>query len=146
MFRTSGAAILPPYSERLPERIVSRETPHPRPVVLHAKPEGEAPKRRRRRKRRRFTVPAWIVFGVSAALGLGAAGLVYLRGGLFLVLSVVAFLWLLVVLIIDERAGFTRSRRLRRSGEVRVNFTKLEVAVLFALLLLNVFLGLRAWI
>ena len=123
-----------------------RETTHPRPIVLHTKPETEAPPRRRRRKRNRFTVPAWLVFAVSAVLGLAGGALVYLRGDLFLGLSLAAAVWLLAVLLIDERTGFTRSRRLRRSGEVRVNFTKLEVAVLFALLLLNAFLSLRAWI
>ncbi|MDX1546229.1 MAG: hypothetical protein R3247_04540 [Rhodothermales bacterium] len=91
-------------------------------------------------------MPAWLVFGVSTLLSAGAAGLVYLRGAPYLPLSILAVVLLLAVLILDERGGFTRSRRMRRSGEVRVTFTQAEVAVLFVLLLLCTFVSLQAWV
>ena len=90
-------------------------------------------------------MPAWLVFYATGGLGLAGAGLVYLRGTTFLPLSLGASLLILLALVINDRSGFTRSKRLRRSGEARVKLEDWEVAVLFVLLLLNVFLSVQAW-
>ena len=90
-------------------------------------------------------MPAPVVFYSVAALATLSAGLVYLLGSRFLAFSVGSSLLLLAALIINERTGFYRSRRARRPNEGRDKMTMLEVAVLFALLLLNIFLTVFVW-
>ena len=98
-------------------------------------------RRKRRRRKRRLGVPAPVVFYTVGVLATMSIGLLYLRGGvLFLGFSVVSSLFILAVLLINEQTGFYRSRRARRHTESRDKFTMLEVAVLFALLLLGIYL------
>ncbi len=104
---------------------------------------GSSSRRRRKRRRRkpRVGVPAPVVFYVVGVLATMSVGLLYLRGGvLFLGFSVVSSLLIMAVLLINEQTGFYRSRRVRRHNESRDKFTMLEVAVLFVLLLLGIFL------
>ena len=68
-----------------------------------------------------------------------SSGLVYQLGERFLAFSIAACVLLVIGLLLNERTGFYRSRRARRPSDARDKFTMLEVAVLFALLLLNVF-------
>jgi hypothetical protein len=55
-------------------------------------------------------------------------------------------LLLLAVLLINERFGFYRSRRARQTGEGRGKFTRLQTALLFALLFLGIFISITAWV
>ena len=111
---------------------------HPRPEPVHG-PSPRRRRRRRRRKKRKFGVPAPIVFYTVGVLATASAGLMYVRGGMFVVFSVVSSLLILLALLINERGGFYRTRRARRPSEARDKFTMLEVAVLFALLLLGIY-------
>ncbi len=91
-------------------------------------------------------MPAWLVFYATAGFTALSTALVYLRGARFLALSVFACLLTLAVLVIDERTGFTNSRRLRRSGEQRVNLAAVETVVLFGLLMAGVYVSVLAWL
>ncbi len=94
----------------------------------------------------RFSVSAGLVFYVTAGFAGMSGGLVYLWGQRFLALSIIGAVLALSVLIIDERTGFTNSRRLRRIGERRINFNKVEVVILFGLLMLEVYVSVLAWL
>lgn len=102
-------------------------------------------RRRRRKKKHRLSIPAWLVFYVTAGLGAAGAGLAYLRGEAYLPFAIAGCLLIGLTLVIDERMGFTRSKQLRRSGERRVNFTKVEIMILFVLLLLNIYVSIHVW-
>ena len=118
--------------------MAARHERHPRPEpVARSSPRH---RRRRRRRTRGLGVPAPVVFYSVGAVAAVGAGLTYMRGGLFVIFSVIAALLILAALLINERAGFYQSRRARRPSEARDKFTMLEVAVLFVLLLLSIFL------
>ncbi len=59
--------------------------------------------------------------------------------------SIATSLLLLAVLLINDRIGFSGTRRARRASEARDKFTMLESAVLFTLLLLGTYLTITAW-
>ncbi len=71
--------------------------------------------------------------------------LVYVKGDQFLGFSIGSCLLILATLIINERFGFSQSRRARRSYEARNKFNGLEVAALFGLLMLGIFVSVLAW-
>ena len=102
-------------------------------------------KRRRARRRRRPGIPAPLVFYATAGVAAVSVALVYLKGERFLGFSIGSCLLILVMLILNERYGFSRSRRLRRSHEARDKFNELEVAALFGLLMLGIFVSVVAW-
>lgn len=103
-------------------------------------------RKRRRKKKKKLSIPAPIVFYAAAALSLLSSGLVYVRGTAYLAFSIIASILLLVVLFINEQHGFSQSKRLRRSYEARTNFTKMEVFILFGLLMAGIYVGVSAWI
>ncbi len=111
---------------------------HPRPEPVPGPPRRRH-RRRRRRKKRRLGVPAPVVFYSVAVLATMSAGLMYVRGGMFIIFSVISSLLILAALLINEHGGFYQSRRARRPSEARDKFTMLEVAILFALLLLGIY-------
>lgn len=106
-------------------------------------------KRRRikgkRRRRRRLAIPAPIVFYATVALALMSFVLVYVKGDRFLGFSIGSCLLILATLILNDRIGFAISRRLRRSYEARDKFNELEIAALFVLLMLGIFVSVVAW-
>ena len=102
-------------------------------------------KRRRSRRKRRLGIPAPIVFYATAGLAAMSFALVYMKGERFLGFSIGSCLLILAALIINERVGFSTSKRLRRSHEARDKFSKLEVAALFGLLMLGIFVSVVVW-
>lgn len=72
-------------------------------------------------------------------------GSAYLLGRAYLPFAIAGCLFTGLVLIIDERMGFSRSKRLRRTGERRVNLTKAETFILFVLLLLGIYVCIHVW-
>ena len=101
---------------------------------------------RRRRRKRRFSVPAGFAFYATTLLALSSFVLLFLRGGRFMGFAVGSCVLILITLIINERAGFSRPRRSRRSVRTAGRFTKLEVAFLFLLLMFGVFLNVFVWV
>ena len=101
--------------------------------------------KRRRRRKRRLAIPAPVVFYATAGLAAMCFALVYVKGERFLGFSIGSCLLILATLIINERFGFSQSKRLRRSHEARNKFSDLEVATLFGLLMLGIFVSLLAW-
>ncbi len=123
-------------------------TPVTRPRDISKLPAPEDRRRhrhRRRRRKKRLSIPAPVVFYLTAALAALSTALVYLQGARFLGFSVGACVLVLFVLIVNDRSNFARSRRLRRSYETRVNFNKVEVFILFALLMLGFYVSVQAW-
>ena len=113
---------------------MSQETaipPSPQPIVKV--------KRRRRRKRR--GVPAPMVFYAVAALATVSAAATYLFGAWFVALSALACGLIVYVLFVNDGSGFIKSKHMRRAYAPRHHFTALEVAVLCALLILNLFVS-----
>ncbi len=102
-------------------------------------------KRRRSRRKRRLGIPAPIVFYATAGLAAMSFALVYMKGERFLGFSIGSCLLILAMLILNERVGFSTSKRLRRSHEARDKFSKVEVAALFGLLMLGIFVSVVAW-
>lgn len=100
---------------------------------------------RRKRRRRRLAIPAPVVFYVTTGLAVVSFALAYVKGGGFVGFSAGSCLLILIVLIVNERVGFSTSRRLRRSHEARDKFTELEVVALFCLLMLGLFVSLAVW-
>ena len=98
-------------------------------------------KARRRRKRKRRGVPAPLVFYAVAALATVSAAATYLFGPWLVALSALACSLIAYVLFVNDRTGFTKSSRMRRAYAPRHHFTALEVAVLCALLILNLFVS-----
>ena len=106
-----------------------------------AVPPRPAIKAKRRRKRRRRGVPAPIVFYSVAALATVAAAATYLFGAWFVALSGLASGLVVYVLFVNDGTGFIKSKRMRRAYAPRHHFTALEVALLCALLILNLFVS-----
>ncbi|HMB90247.1 MAG TPA: hypothetical protein VKP65_05325, partial [Rhodothermales bacterium] len=96
-------------------------------------------KKRRRRRKKRLAIPAGLVFYTTAILALASSGIVYLEGHDFLAFSASVCILIIMVLFINERGGFTRSRRMRRSDETRVSFNDTEILILFILLMIGIF-------
>lgn len=105
----------------------------------------EPPKKKRRRKKR-LAIPAGLVFYTTAVLALASSGIVYLEGHNFLAFSAGVCILIAVVLFINERGGFTRSRRMRRSDETRVSFNDTEILILFILLMIGIFVSVVAFL
>ncbi len=101
--------------------------------------------KRRRRHKRRLAIPAPVVFYATAGLAAMCFALVYVKGERFLGFSIGSCLLILATLIINERVGFSQSKRARRSYEARNKFNGLEVAALFGLLMLGIFVSVLAW-
>ena len=101
--------------------------------------------KRRRRRKRRLAIPAPLVFYATAGLAAMCFALVYVKGDRFLDFSIGSCLLILVTLIINERVGFSKSKRARRSYEARNKFTDLEITLLFGLLMLGIFVSVLAW-
>ena len=120
--------------------------------IRKATPPSEIrPGRRRKRRRkksvkRRLSIPAPLVFYATATLAALSTAVVYLWGDRFLGFSLGACLLIIITLLVNERAGFSRSRQVRRSHEARDKFTILEVAVLFVLLLGCIFISVLVWV
>ena len=95
--------------------------------------------RRRKHKKKRRGVPAPIVFYAAAVLALVAAAGTHVLGGWLVALSAVACGLIIVVLYLNDEKGFLKSKKMRRAYAPRSHFTSLEVFVLCALLLLNLF-------
>ncbi len=102
-------------------------------------------KRRRSRRKRRLGIPAPLVFYATAGLAAMSIALVYVKGEQFLGFSIGSCLLILATLIINERYGFSTSKRLRRSHEARNKLSDLEVATLFGLLMLGIYVSIVAW-
>lgn len=102
-------------------------------------------KRRVRKSKKQLSVPAPVMFWITSFVGLVGIVLVYSRGARFLAFSVVAGLFILAVLVINERTGFAQSKRLRRSYESRTSFNKIEVVILFLLLMADAFFSIVVW-
>ncbi len=102
-------------------------------------------KRRRSRRRRRLEIPAPLVFYATAGLAAMSFALVYVKGEQFLGFSIGSCLLILATLILNERYGFSTSKRMRRSHEARNKFSELEVATLFGLLMLGIYVSVVAW-
>lgn len=99
---------------------------------------------RRPQKKRRLRVPAPLVFLGTIALAIPSYALVFLKGDGFLGFSVGACLFILFVLIVDERSNFSRTKRAPRTGETRINLNKVEIGILFVLLILGIFVCIHA--
>ena len=102
-------------------------------------------KRHRSKRRRRLAIPAPLVFYATAALASMSFALVYLKGARFLGFSIGSCLLIFTTLVLNERFGFTTSKRLRRSYEARNKFNELEIVALFSLLMLGIFVSVVAW-
>ena len=102
-------------------------------------------KRRRPRRKRGLKIPAPMVFYATAGLAAMSSALVYLKGEQFLGFSIGSCLLILATLLLNERFGFSTSKRLRRSHEARNKFNELEIAALFVLLMLGIFVSVVAW-
>ena len=87
-----------------------------------------------------------MVFYAVAGLSAASSGLVYLRGGRYMGLSVGACVLILAVLIINERMGFAKTKQARRPYEARHQFNRSEITILFLLLILGIFLSVTAWL
>ena len=101
--------------------------------------------KRRRRRKRRLTIPAPVVFYATAGLAAMCFALVYVKGDPFLGFSIGSCLLILATLIINDRVGFSLSKRARRSYEARNKFNGLEVATLFSLLMLGIYVSVLVW-
>ena len=108
--------------------------------------QPEPPKKKRRRRKKRLAIPAGLVFYTTVILALAGNGIVYLKGHGFLTFSVSACILIVIVLLINERGGFTRSRRMRRSDESRVSFNDTEILTLFILLMIGIFVSIGAFL
>ncbi len=102
-------------------------------------------KRRRPRRKRRLALPVPLVFYATAGLAAMSFALVYVKGDQFLGFSIGSCLLILATLILNERYGFSTSKRMRRSHEARNKFSELEVATLFGLLMFGIFVSVVAW-
>ncbi len=102
-------------------------------------------KRRRPRRKRRLRIPAPIVFYGAAGLAAMSSALVYVKGERFIGFSIGSCLLILAMLILNERYGFSTSKRVRRSYEARNKFSEWEIAALFGLLMLGIFVSVVAW-
>ncbi len=85
------------------------------------------------------------MFYATAGLAAMCFALVYVKGERFLGFSIGSCLLILVTLIINDRGGFSKSKRARRSYEARNKFTDLEITLLFGLLMLGIFVSVLAW-
>lgn len=85
------------------------------------------------------------MFYATAGLAAMSFALVYIKGEQFLGFSIGSCLLILATLIINERYGFSVSKRLRRSHEAQNKFSEWEVAALFGLLMLGIFVSVVAW-
>ena len=103
-------------------------------------------KKKRRKRKKRLAIPAGLVFYTTAILALASSGIVYLEGHDFLAFSAGVCILIAIVLFINERGGFTRSKRMRRSGETRVAFNDTEILILFILLMIGIFVSVVAFL
>ncbi len=117
----------------------------PRHPASGSKHRHAKSKRRRSRRRRRLEIPSPLVFYATAGLAAMSIALVYVKGERFLGFSIGSCLLIFATLIINERYGFSTSQRLRRSHEARNKFSELEVAALFGLLMLGIFVSVVVW-
>ena len=101
--------------------------------------------KRRKRRKRRLAIPAPVVFYATAGFASMCFALTYVKGDQFLGFSIGSCLLILVMLIVNERFGFSQSKRARRSYEAREKFNGLEVAALFSLLMLGIFVSMLVW-
>jgi amino acid permease len=103
-------------------------------------------KKKRRRRKKRLAIPAGLVFYTTATLALISSAIVYLEGHNFLAYSASVCILITIVLFVNERGGFTRSKRMRRTGETRVSFNDTEILILFILLMIGIFVSVVAFL
>lgn len=97
--------------------------------------------RRRRKKRKAAGISPQVLFAVLAALAVAAMGAAYLLPPPFLAVSAVSCVLIGWALYVNDHAGFSRSKELRRAGEPRRHFNLFEVFVLMGLIFAEVFVA-----
>lgn len=105
------------------------------------KEEVEQRRHHRHRKHKKWKVwrliPAPAIFYIAALPGVAAAGYVYLKGVDYIAYAIGACIFMIMLLIINDRGGFRRSRHMPRAGDPRRKFNELEILGLGALLMIN---------
>ncbi len=90
--------------------------------------------KRRDGSQRKGLRPIIVFFGV-VALSILAAGAAFVWGPPYLALNALAALLIIWVLRINDRAGFIRSKEMRRAFQPRRHFNTAEVVLLIGLLM-----------
>lgn len=84
-----------------------------------------------------------MAFISCVVFGLAGTGLVYIEGSVdAFILSGIAVVYMVMMMIINERRGFAWTRI--KAGERRSYFNQLESYILFGLIMLNMFVD--AWV
>lgn len=141
---------MPPHKPFLTALL--RSAPVPRDAEIqrltprHDVAQRHRRRRQRKKKKRKLSIPAPLVFYLTSGLSVLSTGLVYLRGTTYLAFSIAASVLILAALLINESYGFSQSKQIRRSYEARTNFTKMEVFLLFGLLMAAIYVSVSAWI
>lgn len=119
----------------------------PETVPTGGPPREQKRRRHGRSRRKRWFrgIPAPWVFYTIALFAVGSLGLIQVKGDRFLPLAAVASVLAALSLFINDRKGFIRKRQMRRAYEARRNFTNVEVALLIALILGNIYVAVRAY-
>lgn len=94
----------------------------------------KTPSRKRRADKKRG-LPAWVVFWLTAPIGVAGIIMPMIESVEWVALTGFAIVLQIVMLRINDGRGFIRSREMRRAYEARRHFSILETIVLFLLIM-----------
>lgn len=92
-------------------------------------------KQRTKRSQRKRGLPAWAVFWLVAPFGVAGVITPVILDVNWVALTGFAIVLQILILLMNDRKGFIRSREMRRAYEARRHFSILETIILFLLIM-----------